>query len=246
VTVTDPESLIRLLPCKNQAPFDDVRIRTALNKAVDRDAISEAVFAGTATPAVELWPEGNRFFTEDVADDLAYDPDGAKKLIEEAGSPEVSFLLFSLNGLSLPEVAQVLEQEFAAVGLKAELTISNQLVDQFLAPQAAGAALFPGTPNSGLEKLQDYSGDSLGNVCKYNNSELDGLIAQLSRVSESTDQAVALWDQINTLFANEALGVNLVFSSNLGGYNQSRLTMNSTFPGGLVVFPDIFDSHMNS
>ncbi|HEY6533882.1 MAG TPA: ABC transporter substrate-binding protein [Acidimicrobiales bacterium] len=247
VSVPDASRMFRVVPCKRDGALADPKVRIAMNKAIDRSAISEVVFAGTAEPGVELWPEGHRLFTEAVAEDLAYDPEGARQLLAEAGYPDgLSFDLWALNALNLPVVAEVLEQQLAAVGITANLVVSNELLSGFLQPEAPGAAILPGTPNSGLEKLEDYQGESLGNVCSYDDPELNTLIAQLAKVSENSDAAVAIWDQINTLYAEKALGVVLGFSSNIGGYNSSRLTMNSTYPGGLFVVPDIYDSHMNS
>ncbi len=68
-------------------PFKDVRVRKAFSKAINRNAIVERVMEGLAIPAGQLMPEG--FFG--VSPNLkpeAFDPDGAKKLLAEAGYPD--------------------------------------------------------------------------------------------------------------------------------------------------------------
>jgi peptide/nickel transport system substrate-binding protein len=247
LTVSDPSRMVRVVPCKSDGPLADARVRTALSKAIDRESLSDAVYEGTADPGSELWPEGHRFFTEDVEDVSSYDVEGAKQLLTDAGYPDgFTFDLSTFNALSMPAVASVLEQQFAAIGVTAKINVTDDIVGQVLLPEAPGAVILPATPNTGLQKLEDYSGDSLGNVCSYDDPVLNALIAELSRVSESTEEAVDLWDQINTKYANEALGFPLTFASNIGGYNSSRVTIGSVYPGGLFVFPDIYDSHMNS
>lgn len=65
-------------------PLMDVRVRKAISKAINRDAIVERVMEGVALPAGQLLPDG--FFG--VSDELeveAYDPKGAKALLAEAG-----------------------------------------------------------------------------------------------------------------------------------------------------------------
>ncbi len=65
-------------------PLKDVRVRRAISKAINRPAIVEKVMEGIAIPAGQLLPEG--FFG--VSPNLkpeAYDPEGAKKLLAEAG-----------------------------------------------------------------------------------------------------------------------------------------------------------------
>jgi peptide/nickel transport system substrate-binding protein len=247
LTVSDPSRMVRVVPCKSEGPLSDARVRTALSKAIDRESLSDAVYEGTADPGSELWPEGHRFFTEDVEDVSSYDVEGAKQLLADAGYPDgFTFDLSTFNALAMPAVASVLEQQFAAIGVTAKINVTDDIVGQVLLPQAPGAVILPATPNTGLQKLEDYSGDSLGNVCSYDDPALNALISQLSRVSESTEEAVDLWDQINTKYADEALGFPLTFASNIGGYNSSRVTIGSVYPGGLFVFPDIYDSHMNS
>ena len=65
-------------------PLKDLRVRKAISKAINRPAIVEKVMEGIAIPAGQLLPEG--FFG--VSPNLkveAYDPEGAKKLLAEAG-----------------------------------------------------------------------------------------------------------------------------------------------------------------
>lgn len=65
-------------------PLMDQRVRLAISKAINREAIVDRVMEGVAIPAGQLLPDG--FFG--VSDKLAveaYDPEGAKALLAEAG-----------------------------------------------------------------------------------------------------------------------------------------------------------------
>ncbi|MBX6369570.1 MAG: ABC transporter substrate-binding protein [Rhodospirillales bacterium] len=67
-------------------PLKDVRVRKAISKAINRQGIVERVLDGVGIPAGQLLPEG--FFG--VSPNLhveKYDPEGAKKLLAEAGWP---------------------------------------------------------------------------------------------------------------------------------------------------------------
>src|SRR4029078_10447406 len=68
-------------------PFKDARVRKAFSKAINRTAIVERTMDGLAIPAGQLMPEG--FFG--VSPNLkpeAFDPEGARKLLAEAGYPD--------------------------------------------------------------------------------------------------------------------------------------------------------------
>lgn len=65
-------------------PLMDQRVRLAISKAISRDAIVERVMEGVALPAGQLLPEGF-FGVSDKLQPEAYDPEGAKALLAEAG-----------------------------------------------------------------------------------------------------------------------------------------------------------------
>jgi peptide/nickel transport system substrate-binding protein len=67
-------------------PLNDLRVRKAISKAINREAIVARVMEGVAIPAGQLLPPGF-FGTSDKVKPEPYDPEGAKKLLAEAGSP---------------------------------------------------------------------------------------------------------------------------------------------------------------
>jgi peptide/nickel transport system substrate-binding protein len=71
-------------PLKN--PLRDVRVRQAISKSIDRDAIVSRVMEGVAIKAGQLLPDGF-FGVSAKLKPVAYDPNGAKKLLAEAGVP---------------------------------------------------------------------------------------------------------------------------------------------------------------
>lgn len=68
-------------------PLMDQRVRLAISKAINRDAIVDRVMEGVAIPAGQLLPEGF-FGVSDKLQPEAYDPEGAKALLAEAGYPD--------------------------------------------------------------------------------------------------------------------------------------------------------------
>ena len=69
----------------SEEPFDDARVRRALNYAVDREAILEGAYSGVGETAKTLLPEDHWAYPDDLDPEYEHDPDLARELLEEAG-----------------------------------------------------------------------------------------------------------------------------------------------------------------
>jgi peptide/nickel transport system substrate-binding protein len=240
-TQADPNQNVQMYMCKDQGPLADERVRLAINKAVDREALGEAVFAGTTEPAHGLWPDDHRFHNPDIDDVLTYDQEEARSLMAEAGYADgFSIDMYMTQGVSIPEAAEVIQQDLEAIGIRATLIQPANLVADFLDPPRPGMALIPGNA-AGRDKLNAFSGAGLGNVCDWDDPELNALINQLAGVSASSDEAVDLWHEIEAKVVNEALSGLYLFRSRIAGYNSERLETVALYPLGTVIVPDVFN-----
>jgi peptide/nickel transport system substrate-binding protein/oligopeptide transport system substrate-binding protein len=101
-------------------PLDNVKVRQALNMAVNKDRITR-ILNGRATAATQplppLMPGYDKTYTG-----YAYDVEKAKALLAEAGFPDgFETVLYSTNTDPQPRIAQAIQQDLAAVGVKAEV-----------------------------------------------------------------------------------------------------------------------------
>ena len=101
-------------------PMKDVRVRKAISKAINRAAIVERVMEGIAIPAGQLLPEG--FFGRSSNLKVeAYDPEGAKKLLAEAGYPNgFSATLHGPNNryINDAKIVEAIAQMLTRIGIK--------------------------------------------------------------------------------------------------------------------------------
>ena len=218
-----PDVSVMLHICKSEGPLADRRVRLAINKAIDREAISESIYSGTAQPMHENWPAGHRLNNPDVENVLAYDPDGARQLLEEAGyGAGLTIDIYPIQAFNLPEVAEVMQSQLAEVGISLEIVPTTDYVNQYMNPPKPALGVYPNTA-PGPQKLGPWVGDTLANVCHYDDPELNELAEQIGQVSQSSDEAVDLWHQIDEIVANDALGGFIVFRSDLAAYDGDRL-----------------------
>jgi peptide/nickel transport system substrate-binding protein len=109
---------------KGKNPFKDVRVRQALNMAVDREAIKRVVMRGLSIPAGIMVAPGVHGHSKEIDRVMKYDPAGAKKLLAEAGYPEgFEFTLDCPNNRYVNDerICQALVGMWAKAGLKVRL-----------------------------------------------------------------------------------------------------------------------------
>jgi dipeptide transport system substrate-binding protein len=107
-------------------PFDDVRVRKAVNMAINKKAIIDAVYLTAGVPAKNPIPPTQWSYNNAIKDD-PYDPAAAKKLLAEAGYPDG----FTTDLWAMPvqrpynpnarRIAELMQADLAKVGVKAEI-----------------------------------------------------------------------------------------------------------------------------
>lgn len=103
--------------------FKDVRVRQALNYALDRDAITKSVYGAYGTPTTQFVPKGTGGYVASLDNAYPYNPTKAKELLKEAGYPNgFSFTLAEQPGTDNGDLlAQAMAAEWKAIGVNVTL-----------------------------------------------------------------------------------------------------------------------------
>jgi peptide/nickel transport system substrate-binding protein len=175
----------------SKPPFDNPKVREALNYALNRGEIVQAALYGAGVPGGPLSP-ALKEWAVDVAQFPCYKPDPAKAqaLLKEAGvTAPVAVTMNVLPRQDIKDVSQVVQEQLNKAGFKVEL--KNQELGQFVQDwRNSNFDLFAST-NAGSVDPDDYfyrtfrTGGST-NVFKYSNPEVDKL---LDSARSSQDQA---------------------------------------------------------
>lgn len=121
--VTSPSIMQRYISFNvTQKPFDNPKVREAINYAINREALAKVAFAGYATPATGIVPPSIQYSQSYPAPE--YNPAKARELLKEAGYPNgfTTALWSSHNHSTAQKVLQFTQQQLAQVGIKVELT----------------------------------------------------------------------------------------------------------------------------
>jgi peptide/nickel transport system substrate-binding protein len=196
-------------------PLRDKQVRLALSKAVNREAIVARVMERAALPASQYLPEGY-FGIFPGAKPVAYDPEGAKKLLADAGYPN-GFKL-KLHGPSGrytndAKIIEVVAQMFTRVGI--ETSIETLPPGPFFQRASQGAtlqgvvggvpefsmALLGWSPSSGensgalkpqLMTFDRDKGTGTVNRGRYSNPEFDKVVEEALRTVDDKKRAELL------------------------------------------------------
>ncbi len=172
-----------LLFNNSRKPFDDKRVRLAINLAIDTAAICNTILKGRSVPVIA--PLGPAVFGHNPnLKPYGYDPERAKKLLAEAGYANgftITLLYFAGNlNPAEDQVAQAVTDYLAKVGIKVVLDAKEvQTVVPFLTSHNYDfnqAAWMPASADADLGLYVPYRSVPDGNRAFYKNAEVDRLL----------------------------------------------------------------------
>jgi peptide/nickel transport system substrate-binding protein len=241
-----------------QAPFADVRVRQAINYAINKADIVNSLYKGTAVVAKNPIPPTLWGYNDAVVD-YEYNPTKAKELLKEAGYPNG----FKTNLWAMPvsrpymfdpkAIATAIQADLKKVGITAEIVTYDW--STYLAKTEAGEhsmALLGWTadyadPDDFLYVLFDQDSatvGSAGNIAFYRNPTVHTLNIEAQQTTD-LNQRITLYKQVQQIVHDDAPWVPLayakqilVFASNVkgfvlyptGDYHFDSVTLETTTP----------------
>ena len=195
-------------------PFNNVKVRQALNDAIDRNAIDKVLFKGLAVPMVSPLPASEWSFAAQPP--YKYDPALAKKLLAEAGvKPGLKVELLTYNSgrgynPAGPDLAVAIQGYLKKVGVQAD--VRKMDIGAYLATIRNGK--FPGMfmvgwtgdngdPDNFLGELFASKNIPVTNTARYRNPQVDSLVQQALQENDHAKR-VALYQQIQKIIWRDA------------------------------------------
>jgi peptide/nickel transport system substrate-binding protein len=168
-------------------PLKDPRVRKAMSKAINRPAIVEKVMEGEAVPSGQLVADFLFGATKNLKVE-PYDPEGAKKLLAEAGYPDgFGLTIHAPNNryVNDAKIAQTVAQMLSRVGIDTKVvampssTFFTQATDLKFSFMLLGWSTGTGEASSSLKALlMTYNRDKgfgTANRGRYSNGKVDAL-----------------------------------------------------------------------
>ncbi|MES2845040.1 MAG: ABC transporter substrate-binding protein [Pseudomonadota bacterium] len=216
-------------------PLDNVKVRQAINMAINKDRVTQ-IINGRAVPATQPLPPSMPGYTTGYAG-YAYDVEGAKALLAEAGVEPFETDLYVMNTDPNPRIAQAIQQDLAAIGITANI----QSLAQANVIEAGGAGTAPMIWSGGMAWIADFPdpsnfyGPILGcggaaeggwNWSKFCDEGLDAKATEADSMADPAKAAdrLALWSDVYMGVMEQAPWVPV--------FNEERYTMKSERMGG--------------
>jgi peptide/nickel transport system substrate-binding protein len=198
-------------------PLLDIRVRRAMSKAINRQAIADRVMEGQAVPSGQLVSDRLFGHVPNLKAD-PYDPEGAKKLLAEAGYPDgFNITIHGPSGryVNDEKIVQAVAQMLARVGIAAKVETapmgpySSRAAKQEFSFHMVGWGASTGEASSPLRSLlATFNRDKgLGavNWGRYSNPKVDYLIEQALQQVDDENRRIML--QRATELAMQDLGI---------------------------------------
>jgi peptide/nickel transport system substrate-binding protein len=237
VTVQETRDIAYTLLGMNvsREPFDDARVRTAINMLLNRQEIIDGALFGMGVPAGPLSPALVNWAL-DPAEYACYttDVEGAKALLAEAGvETPLQLTMNVLPRQDTRDIAQVVQQQLAAGGIEVQLI--NQEIGQFVQDwRNSNFDLFisanGGSPDPDEYFYRTFYGGGSTNVFKYDDEEID---TWLDEGRTTTDPAArkAIYDNVQKKLACEGPAAHIAYGS-LNTAVNDRVSGFEIYPNG--------------
>lgn len=219
-------TMIELDSRKSAGVTADVRVRRALNLAVDKNALAQSLFEGFASVADGQILEPGWFGYSPDIKAYPYDPEAARKLLKEAGAEGATIDIYGSNGRWLKdrEITEAVAGFWEAIGLKVNVHIVefSEYLDRLNDQKARPQTIFIGHSNQLFDADRTVSAylEPGRSGASNDNAEIGDLI-KAARNETDVNKREDLYRRIGQITHDDALFVFLLYQKDIFGLSKS-------------------------
>ncbi|WP_423206935.1 ABC transporter substrate-binding protein [Paracoccus yeei] len=207
------------------APFNKPEVRKALNMAIDKKAIVDAVYQGSAVVAKNPIPPTMWGYNDSIEEDK-YDPEAAKAALEAAGVKDLTMEVWAMpvQRPYMPNArrtAELIQNDFSKIGVKVDIVSYEwgEYLKKSMEEGRKGAVILGwtgdnGDPDNFLSVLLSCAAATPGgaNRAYWCNQEFSDIIAKAKTTSDHAER-VKLYEQAQVIFKQDEPWATLAHST---------------------------------
>lgn len=196
------------------APFDNAEVRRALNLAINKNSILDAVFQGAGKVAKNPIPPTMWSYNKAIKDDN-YNPDRAKELLAKAGVKDLKMKIWAMPvqrpyNPNARRMAELIQSDFSKIGVGVEIVSYEwgEYLKKSKAKDRDGAVLLGwtgdnGDPDNFLAVLLGCDGVGGSNRAQWCNENFETLIQKAKTISDKGERT-KLYEKAQEIFKRQA------------------------------------------
>jgi peptide/nickel transport system substrate-binding protein len=191
-------------------PFSDVRVRQALNLALDIQSIAQSLVSPEAHRLASIHPDARSMgFNEDLVP-YAYDPEQARTLLAEAGYADGFDTVLETTTAASQAVAEAISAQMGEVGIRVTLQASEYATFNATWTEMAAPPLRMATwsPLYDPHTLLSLVFASEGYLSRYDNADADALITEAASEVDPEKRA-AMYRELASVMHDDAPAIFL-------------------------------------
>ena len=203
-------------------PFDDPRVRQALNYAVDAQAIVDALLGGQGNRLASLFPDERALGFDPALQPFAFDPDRARHLLSEAGVDDGFEAVLEFATTERQDVMEAIAAMLGEVGIGVTVRASDDATfnEQWADPAAPPLRFATWRPLYDPHTLLSLVFASEGFLSRHSNPRADELIRGAAAEADRA-QRHARYQELGRVLADEPAAIYLWNLSSLYGVATS-------------------------
>ncbi|MCL4142801.1 UNVERIFIED_CONTAM: hypothetical protein GTU68_065691 [Idotea baltica] len=195
------------------APYDNPKVRKALNMAIDKQAIIDVVFQGSGQIAKNPIPPTMWSYNDAIEDD-AFDPEAAKAALEAEGVTDLKMKIWAMPvqrpyNPNARRMAELMQADFAKIGVEVEIVSYEwgEYLSRSRELDRDGAILGwtgdNGDPDNFLAVLLGCDGRENSNRAQWCHQPFEDLIQQ-AKVLPTQEERQPLYEEAQVIFKEQA------------------------------------------
>ncbi|GLI54829.1 diguanylate phosphodiesterase [Propionigenium maris DSM 9537] len=218
---------VQYLGMNVEKPYlNDIKVRKAIAMAIDKDIIIETILMGAMKEANSFLAPGVFGYSKSAAT-YEYNPEEARKLIEETGYENIELTVLTSNNTTRAQICEVIQAQLKEIGVDLKIEIVEW--GTFLSATSSGKAelyMLGWSPSTGdgdyglVPNTHSANKGSGGNRSFYENKELDRVL-DMAKEELDVDRRRDLYAEAQDIINEDVPVLPLYYQLSNAGLNKS-------------------------